>query len=105
MRVPGVCVFFFFQIRGTVVNVFEGVLCTEIGIVCTLCIRHFLKGLEADETGGFQMDDLSGWLSGALALFVTVSSWTCSLSVTSMNGVLSDWRNAFCRSWSQENPH
>ena len=63
------------------------------------------KGLEADETGGFQMDDLSGWLSGALALFVTVSSWTCSLSVTSMNGVLSDWRNAFCRSWSQENLH
>ena len=27
-----------------------------------------------------------------------------SPSGTSMNGVLSDWRNALCYSWSQENP-
>ena len=48
-------------------NVFE-VFCWHGDWHCLHSLHSsFLeKGLEADETGGFQMDDLSGWLSGAL---------------------------------------
>ena len=63
------------------------------------------KGLEAHETGDLQMNGLIG----ALAIQIDLSCSSVELhmqsfSGTSMNGVLSDWRNALCCSWSQEKP-
>ena len=58
-----VCVFCLFQFYGDFVENLEVVLCTEIGIVWTICLGLIENCLEAHGTGDLQMNGLTGALA------------------------------------------